>query len=422
MKQIKTLLLAWFFLYALVEFFPVYRWIDLGMFVVCAVICLLWLLVNPNHIIITRQLLLPISFLTFWLGYSLLSYIWAHDRMLAVSYSFWILRYLLIFLMFSQIFRVQRIRERFHLFLLLIMILYLGIAIYEMITWNHLPGSRYHGMMVPIPTGPFIGENILAAYWLVLSPFLLFIPKLLNRSWLIPVVMISIFLIIGIMVFQGARIAVISMLALVGYYFVWHLRWKMKLAVLALMILVGYGLTLRYEQYSRILHTEIKHQMDSIGEERQSIRMSSIKIRSQLIDETIEMLSGSGGLGVGGGNYETVMLKEAKYRTGGITNPHSYLMELLGNFGVLVCLGFLALYFYWVSRLFLCFRRSDGKTRYLYLSYLLSLLLFIPASSIPFSIRWDYFVWIYFAGINAIAHADVDPKPGTDNTLSDQIK
>ena len=50
------------------------------------------------------------------------------------------------------------------------------------------------------------------------------------------------------------------------------------------------------------------------------------------------------------------------------------------------------------------YRESTGTDRQRYLMYFISLLLFVPASSVPSSIRWDYFVWIYFAAVNSTLH------------------
>lgn len=419
MKQLKQIFLFFFILQAFLEFFQVYYHLALAGFVISVFLGLVWVLLKPDNPLIDRKNILPMGFLTFWLGYSLFTYIWAHDNIRALTYSIWILRYLLTFLLFSHVFKTKWIRDNFFWFVISILFLYLVTAVYEIITWNHLPSSRYHGVMVPIPTGPFYNENNLAAYMLLFSPFILFLPKIVSRNWLNLISIILIVIITAIMVVQGARIALFGMAAFVLYYFIRHITWQYKLVSVGLVMLMIYGFSVYYPQYSRIANSAVDHQISSLSEERQSIRMSSVKIRAQLINETVDMFSATAGMGVGGGNYETMMLKGPKYRSGGITNPHNYLMELLGNFGIMVFIGFLGLYTHWLCRLYKRYRSIHGQRRYLFLMYLSSLLLFIPSSSLPSSIRWDFFIWIYFAAINAVAHEEIILMPEKGVSLSE---
>jgi len=62
------------------------------------------------------------------------------------------------------------------------------------------------------------------------------------------------------------------------------------------------------------------------------------------------------------------------------------------------------LYSWWLYRLWVLYRNSEGRDRYLYLMYLSSLLIFAATSVLPSSLRWNYHIWIYFAAINAMCH------------------
>ncbi len=150
----------------------------------------------------------------------------------------------------------------------------------------------------------------------------------------------------------------------------------------------------------------MQKELSSIGLETESARMSSVKIRKQLFVEGGDLLTNSYFMGVGGGNFERYMDTDRIYRTGGITNPHNYFLELAGNFGLGILFLFLSVYIRWVYLLAQKVRFGDPGKRNFYLMNLLSLLMFIPASAIPSSIKWNFLIWIYFAYINSIAGED----------------
>jgi teichuronic acid biosynthesis protein TuaE len=195
-----------------------------------------------------------------------------------------------------------------------------------------------------------------------------------------------------------------ALAAFLAYFIIVQTNWKSKLVLLLAASLLAGGIYARYNREARLLYRVLKSQVGTLSTEQTSIYMSSIQIRVQLIKETLDMATRSGFIGVGGGNYEPHMQGDAIYRTAGITNAHNYFMELLGNWGLPGLFGFLYLYLYWLAGLWKLYRKSTGADRQRYLMYLISLLLFVPASSVPSSIRWDYFVWIYFAAVNATLH------------------
>lgn len=367
-------------------------------------LCLVWLFIYPETPLIQPRNIRPFLFLAGWTILNLASYIWAMDKTLVLSYTAWILRYMALFLIYDKLFEDPGLLRKFHWFLFLLMLLYVGTALVEMFTFKHLPVSRHYGKGFFIPSGPFYNENNLASYLLLFSPFLLFVPRISGKRWLAALSAPLMLVILVIMVIQGARIAMLALGAFLAYYFIVQTNWKTKLILLLALALLAGGIYARYNREAHLLYKVFNYQTGTLGSERKSIYMSSIQIRVQLIKETLDMAARSGFIGVGGGNYEPHMQGDAIYRTAGITNAHNYFMELLGNWGLPGLLAFLYLYFYWLVGLWKLYRNSTGADRQRYLMYFISLLLFVPASSVPSSIRWNYFVWIYFAAVNATLH------------------
>ena len=141
-------------------------------------LCLVWLFIYPETPLIQPRNIRPFLFLAGWTILNLASYIWAMDKTLVLSYTAWILRYMALFLIYDKLFEDPGLLRKFHWFLFLLMLLYVGTALVEMFTFKHLPVSRHYGKGFFIPSGPFYNENNLASYLLLFSPFLLFVPRL----------------------------------------------------------------------------------------------------------------------------------------------------------------------------------------------------------------------------------------------------
>jgi teichuronic acid biosynthesis protein TuaE len=367
-------------------------------------IAIAFIFLYPRTPLIRKEEFEPVLFLLFWLGYSLCSYIWAQDRLLAADYSLLIFRYLFLFMFFSAVFRDHRLLSKLHLFLAFIAFLYIVTGIWEILTLDHLPPSRFYGSKFYRPTGPFYGENKMAAFMLLLTPFLLFLPKLYPKLWVKIGTIIGILLSTLIIIIQEARIAMLAMAAFLLWFLTFHNRVHTWLFVFLLIALIV-GVVNYYAP--SLLHfglNMLSREVSSLENESRSVRLSSINIRKQLFWETFDLAFLSNLMGVGGGNYEHYMDTDREFRTAGIINPHNWVLEILGNFGIIILGGFLYIYIKWLYLLYKKVHISRGREKYLGLMYLSSLLLFIATSSLPSSIRWNHLIWIYFAGINAYCH------------------
>lgn len=367
-------------------------------------IAIAFIFLYPRTPLIRKEEFEPVLFLLFWLGYSLCSYIWAQDRLLAADYSLLIFRYLFLFMFFSAVFRDHRLLSKLHLFLAFIAFLYIVTGIWEILTLDHLPPSRFYGSKFYRPTGPFYGENNMAAFMLLLTPFLLFLPKLYPKLWVKIGTIIGILLSTLIIIIQEARIAMLAMAAFLLWFLTFHNRVHTWLFVFLLIALIV-GVVNYYAP--SLLHfglNMLSREISSLENESRSVRLSSINIRKQLFWETFDLAFLSNLMGVGGGNYEHYMDTDREFRTAGIINPHNWVLEILGNFGIIILGGFLYIYIKWLYLLYKKVHISRGREKYLGLMYLSSLLLFIATSSLPSSIRWNHLIWIYFAGINAYCH------------------
>ncbi len=389
------------FIYALLEFIPVFSSLNIYAFTLLAGSCIIIHFVWKRNLILDIRTSEAYLFLCIWLAYSFLSILWADNSKHVLDYSFLIIRYVPIFIIFTQFFFVRKYQKLLIIFYQIVVMVYLGIAIWELSSGQHLPSSKWFGTFFPYPTGPFYGENMLAAFWLLLLPYLT-VPTCINKGWFLSTLTILIILAIYIIIIlQGARIAMIA-IALGGIIYL--VRWAsraLKIGFIALLIIIPLYFAHNYPVIWNALGKYAEEQITSIHTESQSASMSSIKIRVQLIKEGIDMFVQYGLVGVGSGNFEDIMRHGRMQRAGGMTNPHNYSLEILGDFGIMIFLGFLFLYLYWLYCLWHLIKKGEEDMRPIYRAHFFSLLMFIPASALPSSIRFYYLVWIYFAGVHA---------------------
>jgi len=403
-KSLSSLILMAFGLYALVEFYPFHPALFYAPVIMVALFCLTWVLIYPQTRLIDAVNARPLLFLALWFIYNLLSYLWAVDSKEVLLYALLIARYSVMFMAFDRLLRKPGLLKLAPWFLSGILLLYVLTALWELTSFHHLPSSRLYGDWHYVPTGPFYNENNLAAYMMLFTPFLLFLPKLSGKWWLGILAALITVIVLVLMTIQGARIGILVMAVFLAWFFIWRVGLRQKLILGLAVLMLGGALWLRFHKEIKLVLLVLKHQTSSIGSESGSVYMSSIKIRQQLIGETVLMAASTGFMGVGGGNYEPYMSADALLRTGWITNPHNFLMELFGNWGIIILAAFLYLYGHWIWRLLKLARASVSKERAWYLMWLSSLILFIFASILPSSIRWNYFVWIYLAAVNVAIH------------------
>lgn len=391
--------------FAFLEFFPVsYGLTSVWFFGMCFV-GLSWLFIFPKTAILSEANTEALFFLVTWLIYSLVSYLWAVDKSPALEYSYLIFRYLVTFLMFELFLRNSpNVLAKGHYFLMFIVGIYFLTAVWEIATFNHLPSSRLYESGLPIPTGPYFNENNLAAFLLLLFPMMLFFARLLPNIWGKIVAMSSTLLFLVVITIQGARIAMLVSAAALGLFFVFFMKRRYQLLSLAAIVLALFMFAQLFPTQTRIMTGLLDHELGSLRSEAETVKMSSVKIRMHLIDEVVELTEESKFMGLGGGNIEHHMSTDRTHRTAGIINAHNWLLELLGNFGIIPLIIFMYVYLKWLYHLVRRYLESEGRLKALYMSYIWVLLLFVPASILPSSIRWYNSYWIVFAAINALCH------------------
>jgi teichuronic acid biosynthesis protein TuaE len=386
---------------AFVAFFPVVYVLNQALAMGVPIIVLMCIIGLNRKLRIDRWSGEVYVFLSLWLIYSLIGLLWAKDASMALEYTRKVMIYLLTFLVFSQMLSNSRYLKYVPLFFQIVFYGYCLVYAWEMITWKHLPSSRLAGIPLPIPTGVYYNENNSAMFLLLMSPFLT-LKTILTSSKLGKLAALAMFLfMIAASAIQSSRLGLLVMLLVGGYYFLRAGNFY-RIAVFMMISLSFLAFTKLYPKEYQTVRLVLNYEINNAMSESKSYFMSSSKIRTQLNRESLDMAWKSGLIGLGAGNYEDQMQRSRYHRTAWVLNPHDWWLELLVNFGLLIPLGMLIIFFKWLVRLWQLRNASQAEDYHIYDAYFVSLLTFIPFSIVPSSIKTYYSLWVYFALIHAV--------------------
>lgn len=128
-------------------------------------------------------------------------------------------------------------------------------------------------------------------------------------------------------------------------------------------------------------------------------RFSSVKIRTGLLLNGLNMLENSNYLGVGPGQNRFLHTKkQVVYYTKTNRSPHFWLIEILSQYGILIFLGYVGLLIF----VFIAALRFLQKDFYLSSLIIISLLIFLIASLLPSSFLILDINWVFIAVIIGI--------------------
>jgi len=294
----------------------------------------------------------------------------------------------------------------------IVIFLFLGLAMIEHLTTLHLPISRFSQGMQPHlayrPTAVFVNENNYAVFLSLSFPFLLarwrYFPNLWNRVctglglltgvYLLYVtgsrinyiiLLISVFLYSWFLTSRGARLKVFSalMLLVLGTWMIFGL---------SLSAARGYMVT----ELVEIVRPFFKL-VDLPEGGDYPVTNNSIAIRINMIRNGAQFIIQTWGAGVGVGNFEAWVQNFAVYNTNGFVNPHNWWIELATEYGLIVALGYLALFGRLLWAAWLGWQRTTGRDKWVPEAICLALAVFPLAGVSPSSMLVYLPHWILLA-------------------------
>jgi hypothetical protein len=393
------------------------------------------------------------AFFAFWVAYAAISLTWVIDLERGIKYLMFLLMMTLLCLSFPFFGKTEKQFWQTMQTLFWVFFVIVAFGFFESITFFHLPSSRYWLDDAPNITSVFRNKNDLATAITLALPFIgtsLYMFKATRRTKVLAY--ITVIVALYCLLATGSRSN--TMMALPLVLMVWAVslpftvdREKLKknflrglVVFLSIILIVGVLNVTLLTGGKNSARTKLASTfgifLDLKGDwkvpdqggvpEGEGTGGTSITVRKNLLLYGLNFLQESNYMGVGAGNVEAH--NETKQGKGINTiNIHNWWAEVLVNFGVLIFVMYMALYFGLLSRLWrlATVKRSphvSSLIRWGALSSLLSLTGFLiggvaPSTSIHFTPMWIAYgvaLAVVVLGEQQRKKAEQEPKATTD--------
>jgi teichuronic acid biosynthesis protein TuaE len=349
-----------------------------------------------------------ILFLAFWTPWTLVSLIWAVDKVSGVKYAIFIV--MMASLTAGTVFAVNNVKTlRIALLLLLLVFaVALGVALLEITTDFRLPTSMLVGKPARYQwaaTSIFHNQNDFATYIALWLPFLLAITFVARRAYVALPAVVCAFISALCLLYTGSRTNLLALVLMAPTMLVvlalrkgtsserrqWMMGITLLLAVASFLFLGTRGEL----PLLRMPWLGVQHWRFDTLEVEMDEGSGSGGTRIKLIEGGVRVALDSHLLGVGPGNAEYHLRQIPDLET--VYNLHNWWLEVLVNGGVLVFVGYLAFYATLLWRLFRVARRTQDRLLALTATALFTALVgyvlgsLSPSSAIHFTPMWIHF-------------------------------
>lgn len=342
-----------------------------------------------------------LGFLIFWFLYSLISLVWSADKVSAIK------QITFLFMNVSLVlFMTYYIREFRHVYFvykiwLFIHLLLLPIAIWEIVTGNHLSNSGLlkvdegYEFYKFAPTTVFGNQNDYATMIALVFPMLYVGVRYAEEMRIKFLLLLVIILSVLILFFASSRANYIGVAMGFAFWFFFLLRtlsrFNLLLIFLLLLLLIAISLSESQVVFLTAVWEDFNVLIDSQGDD------AGIDIRSNLIKNGLYFLLITFGIGVGAGNIEYYMVHQPKYFVGDTANVHNWWIEILANYGIVVFLAYIIFFLGIFWNLFKIYRQSLSKNERIMCEAMLCALVSFPVSSLSSSSLMSFGPqWVFF--------------------------
>jgi teichuronic acid biosynthesis protein TuaE len=346
-------------------------------------------------------------FLLAWIGFALLSLLWAQSINDGVKDIFFLSSGIFFILLFITSFNK---REDFSALLytwVIVMLFMIAIGYWNYLTKQQLPVSRLSTMGAYVqhrPTAVFANENDYASY-LALSFFFAFAVFHRYKPGNLNAVPILIRMTAGFLVLSAifqiyvseSRANLLSLFIGLVFWFLFYTSLKEKRYIVLLGILSGILVMILFPEKIVSIFNTVGNQIMSAFVPSNNAEAST-DIRINLLKNALIFITGSFGMGIGAGNVEYYMEHYAELPTAGIVNMHNWWAEIFVHYGIFIFISYVILYLWLIFSLMKLYRISaNWKDKMVVQALSTSLIAFSLASISPSSFMTLNYSWILIA-------------------------
>ncbi len=323
--------------------------------------------------------------LSLWLFYGCITIFWSYDQSIAIIVSYYRFVYLLIFYSITQFINTKSRIFFFNRMIWFLLLFNVLVAIWEMLSLQHLPTSKRYLNISFTPTGAFHNENSFAAVIMLCTPFLFYDYKKYYK------IVSDILIVVVFIVFaaQGARLALMLYFPIMLYYFYKRTSIVFKVSICSIIVLTTLLLMHRYPAVDFIIRRHIDNHVFSFGSERESPLLGSMDVRKELYTLSIMNAIETRGFGKGIGNFER-SISHAKTKTfSKDNNPHSLFFEITSSEGLISLITLSLIVF--LPLLYMIRNDKLNKNMKFFIFWLVTYFTF--SNFLPGNIRSVYLYW-----------------------------
>lgn len=306
------------------------------------------------------------TFLTLWLVESVVSVLWAPNKMIAFQYVYYIFLFFACGILFHSFLTKENLVS-FTYFMVVVLLLCNVIAFWEVSTGNHLV-EGYLGkpirlrLLKHVPGGFYMNPNDFATFIIQAIPFSF--AGLASKK--IGLRVFSAFNLVASFVTVCATQSRAQILLLLAMYLffalIFHKKDLIKMGVLicALAALIYYT----YPDFADLINGALKSVSGESLVANVTTEGGSLNVRINLLKNAGHILLDTFGFGIGAGCHRVVMAEYsiAYFDTRNILVMHNLLGELFVDYGVLIGTMFLITLGFSCYRLIMIYKSAEEKT------------------------------------------------------------
>ncbi|RFU63986.1 teichuronic acid biosynthesis protein TuaE [Peribacillus glennii] len=344
-------------------------------------------------------------FLLFWLAYGTASLIWAKSVGDGVKYLFLLgIGVLFVFLAVFTFTGTMRLLLFYGIWMgMTVLLLFIGLLnhVFEL----QLPSSSLYGASeykLGYPTAVFYNQNDFATFLTISFIFYLALVRNGRSAWVKVSGLLLAFLSVYIIYLTESRASLLAIMVGSGaYLFILLPKRVMKAAAMTGIAAVVLGTAVLFGKI-----TEWFYRLFSLSAYYPGYEvLPSSLARSNLLKNTFHYVLDTFGFGVGAGNLPYYLENEPVYHTNYVIEVHNWLAEILGNFGIVVFLGYVTMYGYLWWSLYQLHRANQLQSRsqkMLLEACLIALIAFLVSSISPSTVINLYFHWVFLGFVMAV--------------------
>lgn len=304
-------------------------------------------------------------FLALWFSESLISVIWAPDKMMAMQYVYYIFLIFAVGILFHSFLYKGNIVAFSHFMVIVLLVCNL-VAIWEMTTGNHfykdyLSDPNTVHLYQYVPGGFYQNPNDFATFIIQVLPFS-FMCISSKKLFVRVVALLNLVLSFVTICATGSRTQMLIAIMMYVFFVVVYNK-KALMKYLSVFVIVFVGLYFAYPDFQDVVNEALESLSGEALLTSATTDGASLNIRLNLLRNGAIMLYDTIGFGVGAGCHRSVMstYSSMHYNTYKVLPMHNLTAEIFVDYGVFIGVLFLAALIKSCFALFRIFRTNEDK-------------------------------------------------------------